>query len=191
MFVEGKIRSYNTDRGFGFIDILGEKKDLFFHINDMPNKHIEPKVGEQLRFSIAHDSGKLKADHIIRLDVKIEQVRHTPQSRAQISQNRVSTRVKQKEATGNFTTIIGLIIILGLGYAVYGKYLAWKNSNSPEMIEPERVVQKVPEPQFTCDGREHCSQMGSYEEAVFFIRNCPNTKMDGDRDGIPCERQHF
>ncbi|PCM43766.1 calcium-binding protein [Marinobacter sp. ANT_B65] len=40
---------------------------------------------------------------------------------------------------------------------------------------------------FNCDGRQHCSQMNSRAEAVFFIRNCPNTKMDGDRDGIPCE----
>jgi len=42
---------------------------------------------------------------------------------------------------------------------------------------------------YQCDGREHCSQMSSYEEAKFFIENCPNTKMDGDHDGIPCERQ--
>ena len=42
---------------------------------------------------------------------------------------------------------------------------------------------------FSCDGRTHCSQMRSYEEAVFFIRNCPNTKMDGNNDGRPCERQ--
>ncbi|WP_220183725.1 excalibur calcium-binding domain-containing protein [Marinobacterium marinum] len=40
---------------------------------------------------------------------------------------------------------------------------------------------------FRCDGRQHCSQMTSRAEAEFFIRNCPNTKMDGDRDGIPCE----
>ena len=38
-----------------------------------------------------------------------------------------------------------------------------------------------------CDGREYCGQMSSREEAVFFINNCPNMKMDGDRDGIPCE----
>lgn len=42
---------------------------------------------------------------------------------------------------------------------------------------------------FRCDGREYCSQMSSYEEALFFLKNCPNTKMDGDGDGIPCERQ--
>lgn len=42
---------------------------------------------------------------------------------------------------------------------------------------------------YTCDGREHCSQMRSCAEARYFLQNCPNTKMDGDRDGIPCESQ--
>ena len=42
-------------------------------------------------------------------------------------------------------------------------------------------------PSYKCDGRQHCSQMTSREEAEFFIKNCPKTKMDGDRDGIPCE----
>lgn len=45
------------------------------------------------------------------------------------------------------------------------------------------------ETHYSCDGRQHCSQMSSCEEATFFIKNCPNTKMDGDHDGIPCERQ--
>ncbi|MBW8811191.1 MAG: excalibur calcium-binding domain-containing protein, partial [Lysobacter sp.] len=26
-------------------------------------------------------------------------------------------------------------------------------------------------------------------EAQFFLRHCPNTKMDGDGDGQPCERE--
>ncbi len=42
---------------------------------------------------------------------------------------------------------------------------------------------------YKCDGRQHCSQMNSFDEAKYFIRYCPNTKMDGDNDGIPCERQ--
>lgn len=44
-------------------------------------------------------------------------------------------------------------------------------------------------PRFVCDGRTHCSQMTSRDEAVFFIKNCPNTRMDGDNDGNPCEQQ--
>lgn len=52
------------------------------------------------------------------------------------------------------------------------------------------VMQALPAAKnFSCDGRQHCSQMRSYEEALFFNQYCPNTKMDGDGDGIPCERQ--
>jgi hypothetical protein len=40
-----------------------------------------------------------------------------------------------------------------------------------------------------CDGRTHCSHMRSCEEAKYFIQHCPNTQMDGDRDGVPCEEQ--
>ena len=40
-----------------------------------------------------------------------------------------------------------------------------------------------------CDGRQHCSQMTSCEEATWFLQHCPNTKMDGEGDGIPCEDQ--
>jgi hypothetical protein len=59
-------------------------------------------------------------------------------------------------------------------------------------VAPTIVTQPLPKtnkPQFTCDGRQHCSQMTSYEEAKYFIKHCPNTKMDGDNDGVPCERQ--
>lgn len=42
---------------------------------------------------------------------------------------------------------------------------------------------------FSCDGRKHCSQMTSCAEATYFLQNCSNTKMDGNNDGIPCEKQ--
>ena len=42
---------------------------------------------------------------------------------------------------------------------------------------------------FKCDGRTRCSQMSSCGEAKYFLANCPGVRMDGDRDGIPCEMQ--
>ena len=45
------------------------------------------------------------------------------------------------------------------------------------------------QPKYKCDGRKYCSQMTSCEEAKFFLKNCPDPKMDGDKDGIPCEKQ--
>jgi hypothetical protein len=69
-----------------------------------------------------------------------------------------------------------------------------KNPSDIEKVVPtvvetpvsNRVVNTI---KFKCDGRQHCSDMRSYGEAKFFIQNCPNTKMDGDGDGIPCESQ--
>jgi len=42
---------------------------------------------------------------------------------------------------------------------------------------------------FTCDGRAYCSQMSSCAEAKYFLANCPGVKMDGDKNGVPCEKQ--
>jgi hypothetical protein len=42
---------------------------------------------------------------------------------------------------------------------------------------------------FGCDGRQYCSQMRSCAEAKYFLANCPGAKMDGDHNGIPCEKQ--
>ncbi len=47
----------------------------------------------------------------------------------------------------------------------------------------------TPSGSFSCDGRKHCSQMKSCAEANYFLANCPGVKMDGDKDGIPCEEQ--
>jgi hypothetical protein len=31
--------------------------------------------------------------------------------------------------------------------------------------------------------------MNSCEEATFYLRSCPGTKIDGNHDGAPCESQ--
>ena len=56
---------------------------------------------------------------------------------------------------------------------------------------PTPIAAKTPiEPSaFRCDGRRYCSQMKSCAEANYFLANCPGVKMDGDKDGIPCEEQ--
>ena len=59
-----------------------------------------------------------------------------------------------------------------------------------DWVDPAPVVTGQPAGRFQCDGRQHCSQMKNCAEATYFIRNCPETKMDGDGDGIPCESQH-
>ena len=44
------------------------------------------------------------------------------------------------------------------------------------------------DPNFRCDGRQYCYQMKSKEEAMFFLSNCPETHLDDNNNGIPCEQ---
>lgn len=55
--------------------------------------------------------------------------------------------------------------------------------------ESSRAAAPASTGSFRCDGRTHCSQMTSCDEAFYFLRNCPGVKMDGGGDGVPCERQ--
>jgi excalibur calcium-binding domain-containing protein len=85
-----------------------------------------------------------------------------------------------------------------LGWYGYNKYQAQVRAEPPPQSESRLVEQPTRltvqgEPPlrttFRCDGRTHCSQMRSCDEATYFLRNCPGVKMDGDNDGVPCEQQ--
>jgi len=40
---------------------------------------------------------------------------------------------------------------------------------------------------FTCAGKTKCGEMDSCEEARFYLTKCGVSRLDRDRDGIPCE----
>ncbi|WP_420001954.1 excalibur calcium-binding domain-containing protein [Acinetobacter sp. LF10] len=104
---------------------------------------------------------------------------------------------QEHESGGVFGTLITVVIVGVIGYLVYGFIQGSLHRN--ELVN-QPIIQKMLKiantqavnsnpNHFQCDGRTHCSQMRSYEEAVFFLRNCPDTEMDGNNDGEPCERQ--
>jgi len=77
---------------------------------------------------------------------------------------------------------------LGLyGYRHYSQHRAVTAPPAVDSLKVERTDDS--RTRFKCDGREYCSQMTSCEEAMYFLQNCPGVKMDGEGDGIPCERQ--
>ncbi|MGE8539966.1 MAG: cold shock domain-containing protein [Acinetobacter sp.] len=245
MFLEGQVKHYNAERGFGFIRVEGESKDIFFHIKDYPNKQIEPKLGERLKFMIVEDQGKLKAGHIVRLDLKsVDETNdfgvpcNTKASEHEAAAYVTADKATKPAVRSKVLPVIGVLIIAVMAVLVYGKYQDYREQKQarveqlmqeqqnivaeqrkalgdlPEQVlsesgkqnlksasdtdavpaslhRPAGSVQSIEQTAsgFKCDGRTHCSQMRSYEEAVFFIRNCPNTQMDGNNDGEPCERQ--
>ncbi len=40
---------------------------------------------------------------------------------------------------------------------------------------------------FTCAGKTKCDQMTSCAEANFYLNTCEVSRLDGDKDGVPCE----
>jgi len=80
-------------------------------------------------------------------------------------------------------------------------WFAYQNRSSSQTeefvpnIEPATVEIEAeqrtyqPTTTFTCDGRKYCSQMTSCEEATYFLKHCPDPRMDGNNDGVPCEKQ--
>ncbi len=92
-----------------------------------------------------------------------------------------------------FRPVICLLIALA-AWAVYSRYAhqqaaSLQGDSEPVLSEPDTPRPSVANPLFKCDGRTRCSQMTSCQEATFFLQNCPDTQMDGDNDGVPCERQ--
>jgi len=85
--------------------------------------------------------------------------------------------------------ILIIIILVGL----YGNYVHKQNNlvaaSTESLTENNEPTESSINSNYKCDGRTHCSQMTSCEEATFFISNCPNTEMDGNNDGVPCEKQ--
>lgn len=92
--------------------------------------------------------------------------------------------------------LLSFIVIAVLAWLAYGKFKSMSEAASYDGVSAVAADQlsntATPPPspeQFACDGRTHCSQMHSCAEATYFIKHCQNTKMDGNNDGVPCERQ--
>jgi hypothetical protein len=88
--------------------------------------------------------------------------------------------------------IIILLIVGAIGWQAYGKYQQQVAKPLVSVVDARPSAKPQPSASpanYRCDGRTHCSHMTSCEEATWFLRNCPGTKMDGNNDGIPCERQ--
>jgi hypothetical protein len=84
-----------------------------------------------------------------------------------------------------FTSMTGIAIIF------LGVLLTHPNGSTARIIKPGASFSKTNNVggRYTCSGKIYCSEMTSCDEAKFYLRNCPGTKIDGNNDGIPCEKQ--
>lgn len=65
------------------------------------------------------------------------------------------------------------------------------NKLNKAKVQPKPAVSKKKDSQgvsFTCGTKRTCGQMRSCAEARFFLNQCGVRRLDGDKDGRPCER---
>ncbi|MBT1443927.1 excalibur calcium-binding domain-containing protein [Shewanella sp. JM162201] len=176
----GTLVSWQADRGFGFIKPERENApNVFIHISVLKQMARPPEVGDVILFQTeVQPDGKARA------------------AIARIEGVAVKSQPKGRDKSGN-NVLTGLIKWVALaavvGFAAPKILPLLQLWLAPPTEQPAYMlpVAELPstEPAFRCEGKTHCSQMRSCEEAEFYLANCPGTEMDGDRDGIPCERQ--
>jgi len=103
--------------------------------------------------------------------------------------------VRPRHERGHFVDKLAQFLLTVVIFAaVWGVY-SWHRTHSlrsvprAEHFESQDQGSGRQDDPFHCDGRTYCSQMTSCAEAKYFLAHCPNVKMDGDHDGVPCERQ--
>jgi len=66
--MEGVIKTIVSDKGFGFITVDGEEKDLFFHRNEVKGITFEElKVGDKVSFEKADSEKGPNATNVNRI----------------------------------------------------------------------------------------------------------------------------
>jgi endonuclease YncB( thermonuclease family) len=58
---------------------------------------------------------------------------------------------------------------------------------APQQSAPAQS-RPAPTDTFSCGSKRYCTQMSSCTEAQFYFRQCGLMRLDGDHDGVPCER---
>lgn len=192
---KGKLVRWIDDKGFGFIKPEHGKDDIFIHISALKGMSRKPAIGDVIHYQVSLDAnGKPRA-----VNAQIEGVSQAL-ALAPLKQKRerdLPSPAKERPYRNTSTSagkprrrlsLFSIFIAIGVAVAIYDKTAKERTFSASRVatLPTEQIEQTE---QFQCQGKVWCSEMTSYEEAVFYLRNCPGTKMDGDGDGIPCEQQ--
>jgi cold shock CspA family protein len=180
MRTHGILVKWNDDRGFGFVSVASGSEEVFVHVSAFPRDGQRPQVGEMVSFEIQVGAdGKRKAVRVLRPGSR-------PSSAARPRAPRGEPKAPRNGLLRNLAIAASLAAIAAFGYT---HWIAPRMHESvPLAASPAEKIPPAAE-QFRCDGRIHCSQMRSCAEARYFSANCPGARMDGNRDGEPCEQQ--
>lgn len=172
MRYQGRINEWKDQRGFGFIAPNGGGAKVYLHISSMTHHQRRPAVGDLVTY-------ELSTDH-----------KGRPQA-ITASLIRDRRQFHPLRASSFLAVAVGA---LALAFVVYVAYVRISNPNSTVKASVYKIfwarAALHSNPQFQCEpSKSSCTHMRSCAEAFFHQERCGVRGMDGDGDGIPCERQ--
>ncbi|WP_373746233.1 cold shock domain-containing protein [Neisseria dentiae] len=202
MRYHGTIMRWDYELGFGFIKEEQTKAEIFAHIGEFETENPPPRDGETVSFEIvSNQRGTEEAKNIEYLN------RRRKPAAVEAESNEDTPKNLNRWLAGMAAALIGIPLLGAAGYYGLDYWQTYRASQTNNAVVVDEVAEKMMAERrawkeaveatekskvpaaFKCDGREYCSQMKSYDEAKFFLNHCPNVKMDGDKNGIPCEEQ--
>ena len=210
MRTSGTLAKWNDDRGFGFIATTHGAPEVFVHISAFPPDGLRPRIDEPLTFDVEADAaGRKRATNLVCSSRSV---------RLPVNQTRPSGKSDKSSWLERAVFVVLVAVLVSYGYREYSRRATQQPAAASDVSEETTVSRssqeetalsqraadsfsssqdraithpedRVSPSSFKCDGRTSCSQMTSCDEATFFLRTCPTVRMDGDHDGVPCERQ--
>ncbi len=116
MRIEGTIKSWNDDRGFGFIEPSDGGEDIFVHIKAINGLRERPQLNQRVSFELELGAqGKRRA-------VNVELIRLRP---APTSPNRRGKSARWGTASVFAIPVFGIVLALGYMLGHPPRWLAW------------------------------------------------------------------
>lgn len=63
----------------------------------------------------------------------------------------------------------------------------WRKNGKKSSQKAKPVKLASTSSNYSCGSKKYCSHMSSCEEATFYLEKCGLTRLDRDKDGVPCE----
>lgn len=174
MRFQGRIADWKDDKGFGFISPNGGGSRVFLHVSAFDARSRRPAAGDLVTYELRTDErGRPKAIAV------------------RFVGDRATARRKPALLETLGTTFVAAAL---LGIVAYVVYVRFTHPNSSLQASVYKVFfardALRANADFRCSAEKNsCSRMSSCAEAFFHQEVCRVEGMDGDRDGIPCERQ--
>lgn len=99
---KGKVKSWNDDKGCGFIQPMLDGKDIFFHITAFSSNKRRPDLGQLVTYRVGKDStGRIRAESI------------------SFSADQISSIAANKGSGSHFSVVIALLFLVFVALSAF------------------------------------------------------------------------